>query len=147
MTVITTIGKIIRDFELKISSKKIPYVNFKLMVSRRYDKKPLYYDCTAFGHIAEWLVSAKAKAGSSIHVTGAFDVEDFEYEGEKRYSLKLVVHDWGYTPSTGGNGSGGGKNGGNAEGNANLNHVPTHGQANEEYFCAEENLDDEDLPF
>ena len=151
MTTITTIGRITRDFELKKSEKTgCLFANIELAVNEGYgdNKKTMFFECTVFGPDAERLVKAKAKKGSLIQVTGRFGVSEYDYNNEKRYSLKIVVLAWSYVPSAvsqnGGNGSNGnnGNNGGAAT-DSTPEAQPPDSDLNEG-FC---NLDDEDIPF
>ena len=123
MTIHNTIGRITRNLELKKSDKNgSTYTNFGLAVNEGYGdkKKTVFYECTAFGPIAERLINAKAQKGSLIHVVGRFGVSEFDRNnGEKGYSLKVTIYDWDYIPGAGNKKDGNGSNGNGSNNNGN----------------------------
>jgi single-strand DNA-binding protein len=149
MTIINTIGRITRDFEMRKSDGGCTYANFSIAVNEGFgDKqKTTYYECTAFDRVAERLVKAKAKKGSQLQVVGLFGTTEFDRNnGEKGYSLKITVLEWKYVSGSNGNGA----NGGNGT-NGNGNGAQAQSQAPAEYpsegdYSGITNLDDEDFP-
>ena len=159
-------GRIVRDFELKKSEKSgCVYVNFSLAVNEGFGEKQktTYFECTAFGPVAERLVKAKAKKGSLIHVGGEFGTSEFtRNNGEPGYSLKITVHSWSYVPVANANGqkdasgtNGTGANSGNAANTNNQQNTNQGSQQHPDYpsypdehypegdYYEETNLDDE----
>jgi len=108
MMPISANGRIVKDFELKKSEKSgCVYVNFSLAVNEGFGEKQktTYFECSAFGSVAERLVKAKAKKGSLIHVSGEFGTSEFtRNNGTPGYSLKITVHGWSYVPVASANG-------------------------------------------
>jgi len=153
MTIITTVGRITKDFELQTSEGKgIKYVKFSLVVNEWVNNKPkeTYFNCTVFGLDAERLVKAKAKKGSLLQISGKFGTTEFERNnGDKGYSLDIIVHAWSYIPGASSNG----KNGnGNSEDSSTqspdtgeLGHSTASGAPPSGHETI--NLDDEDYPF
>ena len=101
MTIITTIGRITKDLELKTSDKGCVYVNFSLAVNEGFgdNQKATYYECTVFNGDAERLIKAKAKKGSLLQVSGKFGTSEFtRNDGTPGYSLKITDAKWSYIP-------------------------------------------------
>ena len=138
MMPISANGRIVRDFELRTSEKSgCVYVNFSLAVNEGFGekKKAIYFECTAFGPVAERLVKAKAKKGSLIHVAGEFGTSDFtRNNGEPGYSLKITVHGWSYVPVASGQKDANGANGANNGNTANTNNAQNSNQGSEQYY-------------
>ena len=152
MTTVITIGRITKDFELRKSEKSgCVYANFSLAVKegRGSKQKTVYYECTAFGPVAELLVKAKAKKGSLVQITGELGTSEFtRNSGKLGYSLTITVHAWSYIP---GSSSGQKSTGNNGENNDTGGNTQTPSQNSEvdhseEDYDGEINLDDEDMP-
>ncbi|MCL2841463.1 MAG: single-stranded DNA-binding protein [Defluviitaleaceae bacterium] len=145
MTVITTIGRLGRDVELKHSSSGTPYVNFSIATTQGFgDKsKTLWFECTAFGSDAQRLSKAKTKKGSLLQVTGELGTTEFERKDKtKGYSLTITNARWAYVP---------GSSKGNVSEKNDADEAPeleiletanNVGEAGDEI-----NLDDDELPF
>jgi len=153
MTTIITIGRITKDFELRKSEKSdCVYVNFSIAVKegRGSKQKTVFYECTAFGLVAELLVKAKAKKGSLIHVTGEFGTSEFKRNnGELGYSLSITVHAWSYIPGTnGGQKDARNKNENNGTNSDNTQPASQSPEAShpEDDYNEVTDLDDEDFP-
>jgi len=134
MMPISANGRIVRDFELRTSNSGCVYVNFSLAVNEGFGekKKPIFFECTAFGPVAERLVKAKAKKGSLIHVSGEFGTQEFTRKnGEPGYSLKITVHGWSYVPVASGQKDANGANGGN---DASTNNAQNSNQGSDQYY-------------
>jgi len=140
MTIITTIGRITKDLEMKKSEKGTNYVNFSLAVNDGFgeNQKVMYFECTVFNGDAERLIKAKAKKGSLLQVNGKFGVSEFDRnDGTPGYSLKLTDVKWSYIPGTNGQKDANGNNGAD-NGNAQVQNQPQNGD-----FNGTTNLDDE----
>ena len=159
MTTINTIGRVTRDLELKTGANSgTVYVNFGLAVNKGFGKeqKTIFFECTAFGSVAERIVKAKVKKGSFISIVGEFDTEEYDRNDGNGmgYTLKVIIHAWSYIPRVNGNDSG--NNGAGV--NGNNNNAATYGGITQQhnqrmdslpsgYDDGVLNLDDEDLPF
>ena len=153
MTIITSVGRITRDLELKtIEESGLLYVNFGLAVDEGYGekKKTIFYDCTIYGPEAEWIIKAKAKKGSVIQVSGKFWVSEYPRKnGEGTgYSLKIKVLAWSYIPgaSSNTNNNVGKTEGVQNNGNENGAAIPPVPEFPPNDY-APLNLDDDELPF
>lgn len=151
MTTITTIGRVTKDFELRKGEKSgCIYVNFSLAVKegRGSKQKTVFYNCTAFGQVAELLVNAKAKKGSLIHVTGEFGTSEFTRDdGTLGYGLKITVLAWSYIPgANAGQKNADNKNENNGTDGGNTQTPSPGPEANHHDYNGVTDLDIEDMP-
>lgn len=101
-TSVTLRGRLTRDPEMRFSAKGNPVANFAVVTSRRFkndqsgeweDRDTTFWDCIAFGQLAENIAESLAK-GTAVVVTGnAFQEEWEDKTGQKRRSLKVTVDD------------------------------------------------------
>ena len=101
-TQVTLRGNLTRDPELKYSAAGKPLVRFTVVTSRRVkdqqsgewrDDSVTFWDCVAFGQIAENAAESLEK-GTAVIVQGNAAQEEWETkEGEKRRSMKVMVDD------------------------------------------------------
>lgn len=91
---ITITGNLTRDPEIKYGSTGNAFVNFSVAVSRKDkdgNEQVSYYDCTAFGSVAENSANSLVK-GNRVVVTGRMEQSSYETkDGEKRTSWKLIA--------------------------------------------------------
>ena len=101
-TQVTLRGNLTRDPELKYSAAGKPLVRFTVVTSRRVkdqqtgewrDDSVTFWDCVAFGQLAENAAESLEK-GTAVIVQGNAAQEEWETkEGEKRRSMKVMVDD------------------------------------------------------
>lgn len=101
-TPVTLRGRLTRDPEIRFSAKGNPVANFSVVTSRRWkneqtseweDRDTTFWDCIAFGHLAENVGESLTK-GTAVVVTGnAFQEEWEDKSGGKRRSLKVTADD------------------------------------------------------
>ena len=153
MTIMTPVGRVVRDFELKTSPKGREYVQFSLAVNEGFgdNKTTEFYDCVAFDNVARRLVKAMVKQGSLIHVCGRFSTSVYDRNdgSGKGVALKLIILDWDFIP---GSSTKKDDNGDNGDGPAAAAHTTTVDQAADGptpgfVRVAPENFDGDDLPF
>ena len=97
----TLTGRLIRDPDLKFSAAGKAVARFSVVTSRRVkdkagewsDADTTFWDCVAFGDLAQNAADSLEK-GTAVIVTGHASQEEWTTkEGEKRRSLKVVAED------------------------------------------------------
>lgn len=99
-TPVTLRGRLTKDPEMRYSGSGKPVTRFTVVTSRRVkdtqtgewsDKDTTFWDCVAFGDLAENCAESLTK-GTAVIVTGSAASEEWETrEGEKRRSMKVTV--------------------------------------------------------
>lgn len=101
-TPVTLRGRLTRDPEIRYAASGTPVATFAVVTSRRVkdaqtgewsDKDTTFWDCVAFGQIAENAAESLEK-GTAVIVTGNAAVEEWTgRDGEARKSMKVTVED------------------------------------------------------
>ena len=101
-TQVTLRGNLTRDPEMRYTNAGKPVVSFTVVTSRRFksdttgeweDRDVTFWDCVAFGQIAENAAESLEK-GTGVIVQGNAAQQEWETkEGEKRRSMKVVIDD------------------------------------------------------
>lgn len=99
---VTLKGRLTRDPELKFSQNGKPVARFSVVTSRRVkndqtgeweDRDTTFWDCVAFGQLAENAVESLVK-GTAVIVSGSAASEEWvTRDGEKRKSMKVMADD------------------------------------------------------
>lgn len=94
-------GRLTRDAELRFTSGGKAVAQFCVVTSRRFndngtwvDKDTSFWDCTAFGEMAE-NVCEQLKKGDSVLVVGQMRQETWEKDGQKKSAWRVLVDDVG----------------------------------------------------
>ncbi|KYM58540.1 single-stranded DNA-binding protein [Fusobacterium necrophorum subsp. funduliforme] len=91
MNVITLIGRLTRDPEVKFGASGKAYCRVSLAVNRPFDKEQAdFINCVSFGKTAE-LIGEYFRKGHQIGVSGHLQMNQFEANGEKRTSYDVIV--------------------------------------------------------
>lgn len=97
MNVITVIGRLAFDPELRFTDGGKPVARFRIAVERLYKKDAVsYFDCETWNKPAENLCNHKKK-GDELGVTGELVSEPWQdKDGNKRQGIKIVASriDW-----------------------------------------------------
>ncbi len=103
-TPVTLRGRLTRDPEMRYSAAGKPVVKFAVVTSRRVkdqqtgewsDSDVTFWDCVAFGQLAENCAESLEK-GTAVIVQGNAAQEEWTTkDGEKRRSMKVVVDEVG----------------------------------------------------
>lgn len=102
MAQVHVIGRITADLELKYGQSGNPYVRFTLAenIGSKDRARAQYYQVWAWGDDATRLVSAKARKGSLICITGSLELEVYTRQDgittDKR--MKVSLNDWSFIP-------------------------------------------------
>ena len=106
MNVVILMGRMTRDPELKYTSGGKACANFSLAVQKTKDEVE-FIDCTAWEKTAETIAEYFRK-GNRILIQGRLSVSNYEQNGEKRKSTKVVVNSFEFVESSGTSGNNGG---------------------------------------
>ena len=106
MNVVILMGRMTRDPELKFTSGGKAFANFSLAVQKTKDEVE-FIDCTAWEKTAETIAEYFRK-GNRILIQGRLSVSNYEQNGEKRKSTKVVVNSFEFVVSSGTSGNNGG---------------------------------------
>lgn len=102
------LGRLVKDPDIRYTqthSGELAIANFRIAVSRKYAKEngpnADFFTCTAFGKKAEFVSNYFAK-GAKIAVEGRMENDNYENsQGEKVYSVRLMVDDVDFAESKG----------------------------------------------
>lgn len=94
------IGRLTKDFELKVTQSGIPVVSGSIAVNRSYkqgeERKADFINFTAWRGTAEFIARYFHK-GSNILIEGALQTRDYTAnDGSKRYVTEVVVANAGF---------------------------------------------------
>jgi len=91
MNVVTLVGRLTKDPEIKYGSSGKAYARFTLAITRPLNKDETdFIDCVAFGKTAE-LIEKYIKKGNRFGVVGRIQVGSYEKDGEKRVTTDVMV--------------------------------------------------------
>ncbi len=158
INVVTLVGRLTRDSELKYTNSGYAVCNFSLAVNRRkrsddqWTEEVSYFDIVLFGKRGEAIQQYLGK-GKQIAVSGELRQDRWEQDGQKRSKVVIVASDIQFLGSSGSNSGG---NSGNYGGNqgGNQSNAPSGGSSNKDSFGGfkpsnnngPENFED-DIPF
>ena len=101
-TTVTLTGRLTKDPELRFSASGSPVARFSVVTSRRVrdktsgewsDADTSFWDCVAFGQLAENVAESLEK-GTAVIVTGRAAQEEWETkDGQKRRSVKVTAEE------------------------------------------------------
>ena len=100
-TAVTLRGRLTRDPEMRYSNAGKAVTRFSVVTSRRFknqqtdeweDRDTTFWECVAFGQLAENIAESLEK-GTAVIVQGNAATEEWEKDGEKRRSMKVVAED------------------------------------------------------
>jgi single-strand DNA-binding protein len=100
-TNVTLTGRLTRDPDVKFSPAGKAVARFAVVTSRRVkdrdsgewsDADTTFWDCVAFGELAQNIADSLEK-GTAVIVTGHASQEEWEKDGQKRRSMKVIAED------------------------------------------------------
>jgi single-strand DNA-binding protein len=98
------IGRLTRDVELREGSGGVKFCNFSLAVNRisksGAEEATDFIDCTAFGKTAEFMGNW-CKKGTALVVIGSLQNNNYDKDGVKHYSYKVMVREVQFAESKG----------------------------------------------
>jgi len=143
MNVVTLIGRMTRDSELKYTANGTPVINFSIALNEYQGEEKgeitHFFECFAFGKRWEKLNSYLVK-GTKIAVNGSLSFEQWvDKQGSKRSTVKIKVSDIEFCGS---------KNSGNNNStNYNNNNDYSSQSSAKENSIPTIDINDEEIPF
>ena len=90
LNLVTMIGRIAGDIDLRYSAEGTAVVSFSLAVNRGKEKEVDFIRCKAFKKTAE-ILAEFCKKGSRINVVGNIRTGSYEKDGKKVYVTDIIV--------------------------------------------------------
>jgi single-strand DNA-binding protein len=99
-TPVTLRGRLTRDPEMRFSASGKPVTQFSVVTSRRFkdentgewkDRDTTFWDCVAFGSLAENIAESLEKGTAAIVIGNAYQEEWEDKNGQKRRSIKVTA--------------------------------------------------------
>lgn len=121
-------GNLTRDVDLRHTPSNMAVANIGLAINRRYrgndgemKEETTFVDCEAWGKTAETM-SKYLQKGRPVFIEGRLKLDTWQdkNDGSNRSKLKVVVDNFQFIDSRGGEG-GGGSGGGGSRANSNAN--------------------------
>ncbi len=97
MNMVSLIGRLTRDAEMKFTQGGMAIANFSLAVNRRkkngdnWEDDAHYFDCTLFGKSAE-SIEGWLKKGKQVAITGELKQDRWEQDGQSRSKVGIVAN-------------------------------------------------------
>ena len=136
MNLVTLIGRLTRDPELKYSQSGKAFCKFSVAVTREYNRDEAdFINCVAWDKRAETIAEYLRK-GRRVALQGRLSVRSYEQNGETKWITEVIVDKFDFIDTTsGGSSSYEEKKSSNAEPNFSSENV------------SEDPIDDDDFPF
>ena len=136
MNLVTLIGRLTRDPELKYSLSGKAFCKFSVAVTREYNRDEAdFINCVAWDKRAETIAEYLRK-GRRVALQGRLSVRSYEQNGETKWITEVIVDKFDFIDTTsGGSSSYEEKKSSNAEPNFSSESV------------SEDPIDDDDFPF
>lgn len=88
------IGRLTADPQMRYTGSGLAVTNFTLAVDRRTknrqgEKQTDFFRCNAWRNSAEYVANYLSK-GSLVAVSGRIELNEYEKDGEKKYSIDIV---------------------------------------------------------
>lgn len=87
-------GRLTRDPEVRTTTNNMTVASFSIAVDRRFkrDGEPEadFFNCTAFGKTAE-IIEKYCKKATKLIIEGRIQNDNYEKDGVKHYSVKVMV--------------------------------------------------------
>lgn len=91
MNIVTLIGRLTKDPEVKFGNNGKACARFTLAITRTLNKEEAdFINCVAFGKTAE-LIGEYLKKGNKLGLVGRLQVGSYEKDGEKRLTTDVIV--------------------------------------------------------
>ena len=137
MNLVTLIGRLTRDPELKYSQSGKAFCKFSVAVTREYNRDEAdFINCVAWDKRAETIAEYLRK-GRRVALQGRLSVRSYEQNGDTKWITEVIVDKFDFIDTTSGSGSSSyeEKKSSNAEPNFSSENV------------SEDPIDDDDFPF
>ena len=137
MNLVTLMGRLVRDPELKYSQSGKAFCKFSIAVTREFNRDEAdFINCVAWDKRAETIAEYLRK-GRRIALQGRLSVRSYEQNGETKWITEVIVDKFEFIDSAAGGG-------------ASSTYEEKSSAGKEPDFSAsmgEESIDDDDFPF
>lgn len=135
MNKIILCGRLTADAEMKCTNDGKVVARFNFAVNRRFkrdgDPEADFFQCVAFGKIAETFEKCNVGKGTKLLIEGEMRNNNYERDGVRHYGMQLIVNSFEFCESKGSSGQS----------------APQYGQPDSDGFQNVPDGVDEDLPF
>jgi len=100
---VTLIGAVGKDPEVRYTQAGMAIANFSLATSKKNKEKSdvtQWHNIVAFQKTAE-LIQQYVKKGSKLYIEGEIQYQEYDKDGEKRYTTKIVANDLSFLSDSG----------------------------------------------
>lgn len=108
MNKIILCGRLTADAEIRYSNDGKAVARFNFAVNRRFkrdgDPEADFFQCVAFGKIAETLEKCSVGKGTKLLLDGEMRNNNYEKDGVKHYGMQVVVNSFEFCESKGSSG-------------------------------------------
>ena len=108
MNKIILCGRLTADVEIRYSNDGKAVTRFNFAVNRRFkrdgDPEADFFQCVAFGKIAETLEKCSVGKGTKLLLDGEMRNSNYEKDGVKHYGMQVVVNSFEFCESKGSSG-------------------------------------------
>lgn len=135
MNLVTLIGRLTRDPELKYSQSGKAFCKFSVAVTREYNRDEAdFINCVAWDKRAETIAEYLRK-GRRLALQGRLSVRSYEQNGETKWITEVIVDKFDFIDTASGSGT--------TYENKKSSNEPEFSNNN----VSEETIDDDDFPF
>lgn len=135
MNKIILCGRLTADAEMKCTNDGKVVSRFNFAVNRRFkrdgDPEADFFQCVAFGKIAETFEKCNVGKGTKLLIEGEMRNNNYERDGVRHYGMQLIVNSFEFCESKGSSGQS----------------APQYGQPDSDGFQNVPDGIDEELPF
>lgn len=135
MNKIILCGRLTADAEMKCTNDGKVVARFNFAVNRRFkrdgDPEADFFQCVAFGKIAETFEKCNVGKGAKLLIEGEMRNNNYERDGVRHYGMQLIVNSFEFCESKGSSGQS----------------APQYGQPDSDGFQNVPDGIDEELPF
>lgn len=135
MNKIILCGRLTADAEMKCTNDGKVVSRFNFAVNRRFkrdgDPEADFFQCVAFGKIAETFEKCNVGKGAKLLIEGEMRNNNYERDGVRHYGMQLIVNSFEFCESKGSSGQS----------------APQYGQPDPDGFQNVPDGVDEELPF
>ena len=108
MNKIILCGRLAADAEIRYSNDGKAVARFNFAVNRRFkrdgDPEADFFQCVAFGKIAETLEKCSVGKGTKLLLDGEMRNNNYEKDGVKHYGMQVIVNSFEFCESKGSSG-------------------------------------------
>lgn len=135
MNKIILCGRLTADMNMRYSAEGKAVASFNFAANRRFkregDPEADFFQCVAFGKIAETFEKCNVGKGTKLLIDGEMRNNNYEKDGVKHYGMQLIVNSFEFCESKGSSGQS----------------APQYGQPDSDGFQNVPDGIEEELPF